>query len=218
MKRILLLICLSVVTLNLSAQRYGLGPRHEMRVGVGLLPMSNFDLDAFVIDRDCSAGGFYDRTHLYVGDIYKSPSISFSYTGRLARWFELGFVASYHSAFAHTYTRKGDVKEGHFADHYLHIMPTARFVWLRRDLVRMYSSVGLGITSVHVGCAKPTSTEVARRSAGMIFSFEIVGVGISVGRRVFGFAELGVASRGFFNVGVGCRLFSQKQKRNGEIY
>lgn len=218
MKKLLLLATLLVLSCAAWAQTSDIGPRHEMRLGVGLCPLSSFDLSAFQYDRDYTMGGAYVRTQQYIGNIYKTPSINFSYSGRLTRWFEMGFVVSYYSVFANTFTRVGDVRVGHYADHYIHLMPTARFVWLRRDLVRMYSSIGVGLTGALVGCAKPVASEPAERYGYMIPSFDVVGVGISVGRQVFGYAELGLGSRGFLNVGVGCRLFSQKQKRNGETF
>lgn len=217
MKRILILVCLSLITLHLAAQSEGIGPRHEMRFGVGVLPEASSNLTAYDIDRDCGVGAEYDRTHLSVGNLYKTPSLNFSYTGRLTRWWELGFVVSYHTAYTQTFNNDSNKKVGYYADHYVHLMPTVRFVWFERNLVRMYSSLGVGLGAL-VGCAKPNRSASAKRECFVVANYEVVGLGISVGRRVFGFAEFGVATRGFINVGVGYRLFTQKQKRDGEIY
>lgn len=65
---------------------------------------------------------------------------------------------------------------------FLYVIPQARFNWLRRDLVKMYSSVGLGMITGYD----------LNKDFSVFPAFQINPVGIEVGRKVFGFCELGV--------------------------
>ena len=65
---------------------------------------------------------------------------------------------------------------------FLYLVPQARFNWLRRDLVKMYSSVGLGVLAGYDLGKEP----------GIMPAFQLNPVGIEVGRKVFGFCEFGI--------------------------
>lgn len=65
---------------------------------------------------------------------------------------------------------------------FLYLVPQARFNWVRRDLVKMYSSVGLGVLAGYDLDKEP----------GIMPAFQLNPVGIEIGRKVFGFCELGI--------------------------
>ena len=65
---------------------------------------------------------------------------------------------------------------------FLYLVPQARFNWVRRDLVKMYSSIGLGVLAGYDLDKEP----------GILPVFQLNPVGIEVGRKVFGFFELGI--------------------------
>jgi len=61
-------------------------------------------------------------------------------------------------------------------------VPQCRFNWLRRDLVKMYSSIGVGFLA-----GQDMYDEFLILPVGQVSP-----VGIEVGRKVFGFCELGI--------------------------
>lgn len=65
---------------------------------------------------------------------------------------------------------------------FVYLVPQARFNWVRRDLVKMYTSIGLGAMAGYDLSMEP----------GIIPVFELTPVGIEVGRKVFGFCEFGI--------------------------
>ena len=71
--------------------------------------------------------------------------------------------------------------------HYLTPMLTARFSWLNRKLVRLYSSVGAGL-------AVSLMDVSYREYPETYLSLQVTPVGISVGKKLFGFFELGVGT------------------------
>jgi hypothetical protein len=85
---------------------------------------------------------------------------------------------------------------------YISIMPIARFTWLRRGIVELYSSLGAtaGIEHwVHYLNGK-------QHTYRPYLSYDIKPIGISVGRRWYGFMEAGYGARGIVNIGVGHRF------------
>ena len=65
---------------------------------------------------------------------------------------------------------------------FIYIVPQARFNWVRRDLVKMYSSVGLGLMAGYD----------LYKDFGALPAVQLSPIGIEVGRKVFGFCELGI--------------------------
>lgn len=84
-------------------------------------------------------------------------------------------------------------------------MPVVRFTWLNRRWVRMYTSLGLGATF-----ATGVDYETERFNDDL-FAFQFTPIGISVGRSLFGFAEVGVGAQGALMMGVGYK-FKPKNK------
>lgn len=70
-----------------------------------------------------------------------------------------------------------------------------RFDWLRRDIVTMYSSIGAGVAVLK----ENDFNEV-------IPMFDFTAVGLSLGRRFYGYVELGSGASGGLRAGVGVRF------------
>ena len=65
---------------------------------------------------------------------------------------------------------------------FIYVVPQARFNWVRKELVKMYSSVGIGLMGGYD----------LEKEPGILPAFQISPVGIEIGRKVFGFCELGL--------------------------
>lgn len=230
LRRVLLATVLVLgVTASAKAQRYEIGPRHEVRASMGVKP-SNTIYHGFVNSSDYyynqysslltppdnyqdfydayEYGLHYDKLKYYDSRVAKIPSVGLSYTYRAKRWCEVGAVVAYTGSFNKRYAVDGDYCVGSCKEHFLIVMPTVRFVWLRRDLVRMYSSVSLGIVGSWMRTNYDYTSPLCIGS--LMPAFEAIPIGLSVGRQVFGFAELGYSDRGWLNVGVGFRFNSKK--------
>ena len=70
-----------------------------------------------------------------------------------------------------------------------------RFDWLRRQWVTMYSSVGVGVATV-----------IERYNSNVYPMYDLVFVGLGVGKRFYGYVELGSGVSGSLRVGVGVRF------------
>ncbi len=209
MKKLLLLFLLSAMPAGVFAQeepavvrvRRPFKPQHELRLTAGAYPL----LPSMSDWEGCAAGIFHDRTHR--GPVYTSGTWSLSYDYRFKKWFDLGLTFSYYGEYSRSYSNRDSSLVGRNRAHAVTVMPMARFTWLNRRWVRMYSSLGLGAT---FGYGR-FDTEGSRPENAMI-AFQVTPVGISVGRSFFGFAEIGLGAQGALMMGVGYR-FNPKNKR-----
>ncbi len=212
-----------------SGRQLEIGPRHELRASMGVQPATHAIYYGFVngyyyyynqysslltppayyhnFYDAYELGFYYDQLKYYDSRIAKMPSVGLSYTYRAKRWCELGAVAAYTGSFNKRYTADGKRQVGGCKEHFLIVMPTVRFVWLKRDLVRMYSTLSVGVVRSWM-CTNYDYAAPVRISSSEL-GLEIIPIGISVGRRVFGFAELGYSDRGWLNMGVGFRFNSK---------
>lgn len=162
---------------NLSAQEF----RKEVTIGWAgnafgdidnLLPYNdNFSASGNPLDYIFSD---YDGPTYITGNIM--AEINFI---RGKRWvFSLALAAN--GLWKNTYDNFTEEKTGRVSGFSATVMPQVRFNWINRDVLKLYSSVGLGLT---VG-----SFEDESRSWG---SFQLGLLGVQVGRRFFVFGEAG---------------------------
>lgn len=130
------------------------------------------------------------RPDIYLKDIYRDSELPMYTTGGISGeiawlfkdWFTFALTLSGNL----TWQGKADAvtseRTGTDTGLFLYLVPQARFNWVRRDLVKMYSSIGVGVMAGY----DLTKT-------GVIFPvFQLNPVGIEIGRKVFGFCELGI--------------------------
>ena len=236
LKRLLpTLILLLGVAATARAQRHEIGPRHELRASFGIMPSANNIYGAFVNsyehdnrllnqrldninnmpyispseDSKFIDGLYYDALKYYDSESVKMPSLGLSYTYRAKRWCEVGVAVAYTGTFNRRYSAMDNHPVGRCKEHFLVVLPTVRFVWVRTDMVRLYSTFSMGV----IGSWMRSNYEYAEpTTAGSSeIGVEVIPFGISVGRHVFGFAELGYSERGWLNIGVGFRINSKNQ-------
>ena len=184
------------VSLGLAAQEKDDVPyRHEWRFGVSGLPVvdilalsdgwgyddrRNFDIDDIFDD--------YDGTRRMMGQLSAEYSINYR------KWFSFSVGGYLSTAWNKVYDYKGD-PAGFDMGVTLHIAPTVRFKYINTDAFSMYIGLSAGIM-------------LGYKDEMLAFpSFQIVPLGFTFGRKVFGFVELG---GGFLylggNAGIGYRF------------
>lgn len=129
----------------------------------------------------------------YDGPTYMTGNIVGEMNFHFKKWFTLSIEVAANRIWKHTYYSQTDEPKGRVRGYTATLMPQARFNWIRKDIVRLYSSVGLGVRA-----GKFEDRDDA------LFAAQLVPIGINVGGRVFGFAELGVGTLylgGMFGIG-----------------
>ena len=130
---------------------------------------------------------------------YTLATLGIGYSQQYEPWLALGCK----STFAASWQKNYDTISGDYLynsnTYNVSLMLDARFSWLRREAVSMYSSFSLGVLA-----------HIERANGGYIPFFDATLVGISVGRSLYGFAEVGVGIGGSVRVGIGYRFNGKK--------
>lgn len=180
-------------------------PQHEVRVSIGYSPLS-----AYIVG--------HSDYYPYPGDI--SPTIrgpkfttgvlSLSYNYRFRRWFDFGLLFSYYNEYYRLHSSFTNEFLGRVYDNYITIMPSVRFTWLNRKWVRMYSSLGLGVT---INTENQTKRKDESHYTDFAAAAHLTYLGITVGKSLFGFAELGIGAKGLATIGIGYRFNNPNKKQ-----
>ena len=176
-------------------------PKHDIRVGIGTLSLPTmFSLG--------EGSGYLDammepnfRQDMANADTYLTPrnfvgNYSLSYTYHDRRGLQYGGKVVFGAS---TRWRRDSVtgaKVENLSLYSLSIMPTVRFNWFYREQVQLYSSVSLGVV---------TDFE------DLYMWGDATLVGCSFGRKLFGFAEVGVGMAGWLRAGIGYRFNVDKK-------
>lgn len=197
MKISVFIVCFLGTISGLYAQEEKAFYRHEIKVGIGILPLAPGVDEADYIfgndDESCwKSVDLLDRR--CYGNLYTTGDLSMSYSYYFWKWFQLGMDVSY-TRFWRSYPGE---KENSV---YITLIPFIHFHWFNRSWVSMYSGGGIGLDFIR---QKDSGIQKDERetNVGLQFTF----YGISVGRRLFGFAEAGIGNTGMFRCGMGYRF------------
>lgn len=198
MKRTILILILLTSAFAMSAQDHNeqeLPHRYEVRLGWSGYPVG--DDNQFV---GVNNHGFYSYDHSisdifseYDGTTYMTGNIVGEFNIHFKKWFtfSLGFAAN--GIWKDVYSSQTDQKLRRENGWTATVLPQARFNWVRQEIVKVYSSVGAGIRAGSFD-----------EREDILLAGQIVPIGINVGKKVFGFAELGIGTvyiGGMFGVG-----------------
>lgn len=193
-----------------GTRREAAGFDYEARVGIGGFPI--YGVSDF---GQCGSSGFfgyyfdadpsYDDTlaGIYLpglGTGYVTGVFSAEVDFNIKRWFTLTLGIGVNSAFQDVFDPMDGGKMGRNHCTTVSIVPEARFNWLNRDVVRLYSSVGIGL-----GMDVVRKVTYDGPDTGYFPVIQLTPAGISVGRKVYWFAEYGVGLQyigGMTGVGV----------------
>ena len=127
------------------------------------------------------------------GKQYMTGLISAEFNIHLKRWFTLAIEAGVNGIWGEQYNKENGVIVNKTHGATITCIPHARFYWLNRKNVRVYTGVGLGVT-----LGKYRAKEEA------YFTAQLTPVGITTGRKIFLFGETAIGSSymgGKFGVG-----------------
>lgn len=167
-------------------------PKHDIRIGIGTVSLPT--LFALAEGHDDYYPDF--RRDMANADTYLTPrrfvgNYSLSYTYQDRKWLQYGGQVVFGAS---TRSRRDVHTNGGVEDlnrYVLSVMPMVRFSWFYREKVQMYSSVSLGFVT--------DFEDLYVWGDATLF-------GCSFGRKLFGFAELGLGMSGWARIGIGYRF------------
>ncbi len=204
-----LLILATVISMPLNAQdgndvksskRVSYSGTSEIDIAVGLPnPMNGY---GYLLGRNIFT--FFDDRGLYsTGDISSLPSFHLEYGYNLLDWLSIGGAIGY----AHYEFPLHSLETDRYActetmDR-VDITVNARFYWLNRKWVRMYSGVGVGLSILDFSSS--VDKEDGTISA-LSLGFDLTYLGLTVGKSFYGRFELGAGSVNMLSAGIGYRF------------
>lgn len=219
-KALTLILMLSLCQMA-AAQRSAFTPEHEFRLGIGAYPLAE-SMDYFFGSNDGYLGGsggsyggpsgglygspsnLYTSALTYTGPRIFTGSISASYTYNVLKWLSIGAAFTYAGDFQKRYDRITDQEQEKNSANRFYLMPMVRFNYLNRPLIRLYSQVGVGISYMHEKKYVNGNRYIA---SGCGTAAQVTLLGVSVGKKLFGFAELlGTGVQGSVVVGIGYKF------------
>lgn len=171
---------------------------HEIRVGVGAFPFSWWGYESGIFS-DCCWDDWrspiidLEDNHAD-GDLYIAGSFFAGYHVQMLKWLQLGLAVS-HTRFWREHPG------GRQKSSYTTVMPVVNFTWVNRGIVKLYSGIGVGLDFI-----SERNPQLEDYASSVDAGFQLTFVGLTVGRRLFGFTEFGMGNHGFFTIGMGYRF------------
>ena len=191
-------------------------PRHELSLSVGDPAFAScqrgFLFERLIFDRsnrylwsfhEEDAGSWFEPLPYYSDYIATCP-ISVGYMFRLRKFLWLGGSVSYMGIFSKAYDARDNSFLYNHRETQIAFLPAVRFSYLNKKYVTLYSGVSTGFLlnfERENGC-----TDVYFHP-----TFQLTAFGVSVGRKFFGFTELGLGYKGFIQGGIGYRFNANKE-------
>ncbi|MBR0527471.1 MAG: hypothetical protein IJJ98_12390 [Prevotella sp.] len=170
--------------------------KHEVAISYGALSNSQI-LDVF---EEAIMAPFQGGTTLK-DDKFFGP-ISAEYFYHLKPWIGIGGILVYGQKKGDLYSDSDNKKIGEDKNTYLTVMPAAKFDWLRRANVGLYSKVGVGVTLRH-----DVSEDIDYDESNLHVNWQLTAIGVEVGsKQIRAFAELGTGEQGIFLGGIRCKF------------
>ena len=176
MKKLILCLLASLLLLSegrLAAQDY------EAAASWGFIP-AIYDGLLWGFQRDIGPSGSARMDAVFAD--YKGPLYTAGLYNR-KKWLVSSFSLGTASFWRPTISVPDDRRTGAKVRSVLSLMHTWRFTYVNRPVFRMYSSIGLGIAMTY----DPRPDEV-------LPIFQLAPLGISVGKRLYGFGEIGLGA------------------------
>ena len=183
MKRVIISLLLLIPFIS-TAQEAEKEWKYQARFGWGGYPVTKWFMNGGI---SCCDPGPKEPslTDIYfddIGSIRSTGAISAEFAWLYKDWFTFALKASANVIWETSHDAVTGKRTGADTGGALYIVPEFRFNWLRRDMVKMYSSIGVGGL---------IGTDIYSDFIVLPVA-QINPVGIEIGRKVFGFCELGV--------------------------
>lgn len=166
--------------------------RHELFAGTAM--PGRYNISGYVYDGASfdafSIPGIY-RSSKYYEKEFTTGAWSLGYTYRFTKVLAIQASVFYEAGWVQNYDRTTRLQAGRSLDSYLTAMASFKVYWYNRPIVRMYSYLGLGLAYNHKLCDPAGEPGHGTKMDSAVMSYQLTPLGIQIGRRFFGFAEIG---------------------------
>ncbi len=201
MRKILIAALLLMTVFPLAAEKRGEAGKacpykYEVNLAWGYVPSYTHDETMDMVN-----SGNTGLDNIYSNYLSRRSSglMSADFNIQFKRWFALGLQFNAVVMPNTEYSSITGNVVSKFTDFELSFLPYARFTYLNRELVKLYSSIGLGLRLDHD--EKPSENIYNEIYNYGMACLQFVPIGVTVGKKVYGLFELGIGSE--YN---GCRF------------
>jgi hypothetical protein len=170
--------------------------RNDIRIGIGMPGVLSIHTlyggtAGDIVDEmfDTRAADHYHSSVIFI------PPLTLEYSGYIKDWLLIGGKAMFAADYTYKYDINTDERIATEGDFLAGGFFTMRFEYMRREVVRLYSGFGVGMT-VHTNDREHNVTPFV----------DMTYFGVSVGKSIYGFAEVGGGASGCLRFGMGCRF------------
>lgn len=167
--------------------------KYEARLGWSGYPTSDELNFAGGHDRPYTSHPIQDLFADYGGPTYMTGNIMAEMDFHFREWFTLAVGVAANGIWMDKYDAMTDELKGRESGFTMTVLPQARFTWMHKELVKIYSSAGIGFTG---GSFNGFSE--------LVFAAQAVPIGVTIGKRLFGYVEAGIGTvyiGGMFGIG-----------------
>lgn len=176
---------------------------HEIRLTVGASPIDH--LDYGWAEWGYNDGLIHPEDFLYDGAYKNSCGYALSYMYSPRKWIAFGLYVGYTGWWQSQFSTTTNKLHSTNYEHHIMFVPTVRFSYLNRRNVRLYSSLGIGY-GLCLERTKDSNGALTYSDKRPFAPVQFTPIGVSVGRRLFGFAEVTVGSMANLSVGIGYKF------------
>ncbi len=172
--------------------------RHEIRLGWGGVPVFHmmlagpgYDVNSDIYEN--LASSLYGE---FSGPVYMTGNVGLEYSYSFRKWFALSVNVGMNGIYGRRYDKVTGLRTGLDFGAVFSFFPQVRFSYLNRKYVKLYSALGAGVT-----------VTAFDKYAELLPAINFVPIGITAGRRVYGFFELCAGTVVFgCSAGIGVRF------------
>lgn len=179
--------------------------KHELRIGFSdAIPLTIGDalLYGFTSGLTSGIAGYTKDTK----NDKSSGMWGIGYKYHINNRFSAGMEVSYLSSSKDINFKKSDDEYNvHRKSSFLLILPTAQYHYLNREKLQLYGNIGLGVLNYSIKEDKDVGSEAFDENYTS-FAFQVNPIGLRVGKRIGGFAELGFGFKGIINIGASMKF------------
>ena len=167
---------------------------HELTVSTGIVPgRYSFGYNYISPFDDGSLAGLYESAAYYERE-YTSGVWSLGYTYNFTKLLAVYTSISYERGWTDYCRRSDDALAARNVDGYLSAVASFKVNWFNRPMVRLYSYAGIGISFNHYSNDSVGYPGKGRKYHDLLFAGQVTPIGVTVGKSIFGFAELGLGT------------------------
>lgn len=165
--------------------------------------VSELLLDKVVFGCGCDIGPLpfpneLQELRTYTGPMYQLSTLGLSYSKQVKPWLGVGAKATFAATWQKEYDTYTNAPLYNYDTYNIAALLDFRFSWLRREKVEMYSSIGIGLMA-----------HIERANGGLTPMADVALIGLKIGKRFYGFVEVGAGVGGSARGGFGIRFNSK---------